>query len=506
MTSSALRVALPGLQGNDRAMTDPSPCPPAAAGPVWFATPRFRIAVLVVMALALAGEGAMAVFVRVNDVANHYHQGYRLLHADPDAGAECFKYVPYPAGRATLNAALAWLPYRAFRATLFVLAVAALVGAFTLWERMAARTRPVRPEARFVAGVATVVLLGPWVARDLDDCGLQILLLFMLSASLSLTARGRDGAAAAWLGTAIAYKATPLLVVPFAMLTGRWRAAAGAVAVAVALCLSPALFIGWDRAVELNRGFIEVAVAGVRAGEPGENGFEPPRHKNQGLVLALARATRTYPPDHPLYLSHPLFVQFLDLPPRVAGAIAAVVVGAGLAALTLHVRRVRRDGTAADLVREWAVVCFLCALLSPVCWGPHLVLGLPAAYLVLRDGFDRLARGVRPRWRVTAGLAVVAGLIHGFPRELLGAELSVLALSYKPYTLSAVVLMGLVLALPAAGGGSGLPGGRESVVGRMRFFRASRRAYPDRCSGDGSSEAPSRAVAAPTSHSAPPSP
>jgi Glycosyltransferase family 87 len=419
------------------------------AGPVWFATPRFSRVVMVLLLAVIIAEGVVAVFLRVNDVANHYYQGRKLLFPDPTATAEYYRYVPYPAGRATLNALLAWLPYRVFRATLYLLSIASLIGSFTLWDRMAASRRPIRPEVRFVAGVTTVMLLSPWIVRDLDDCGTQILLLFMLSVSAFLWERGRDWSAGVWLGIAIAYKATPLLLIPFLVLTGRWRTAAVSLTVAAALCLSPALFIGWDRAMNLNVEFAAVTLANSRIEDPSENGFEPPRHKNQGLVLALARLLRTYPPGHPLYIQHPLFVQFLDLPPATAGLIAKAIVFTGLALLGWRIgRKAWREGRAADLVPEWAALCLLCALLSPICWGPHLTLCIPAAFLVLRDVYDRLARGKWPRGRDMIGLVVISVLVLGLPRELIGQDRSILVLSFKVYTLAAVILLTLILTRP----------------------------------------------------------
>src|SRR5262249_38899939 len=148
-----------------------------------------------------------------------------------------------PAGRGTLNATLAWLPYHRFRAACYALSLAALAGSLVLWERMARGNRPVRPGVPFAAGAAAVVVLLAWVVRDLDDCGRQLLLLFMLTACFYGWQRRRDAGPGGWLGVAVVYKATPLLLVPFAALTGRWRTAAVGAVVAVALSLSPAAFI-----------------------------------------------------------------------------------------------------------------------------------------------------------------------------------------------------------------------------------------------------------------------
>lgn len=415
----------------------------------WFLTRRFRVALLVLFVVVATAQGVVSVFFRTNDVALHYSSGHRLANPVERQGSWYYSHIPYPAGRVVLNATLAWLPYYPFRAACYVLALAALAGTFVLWERMAASRRAVAGGVPFASAAFAVLLLSPWVLRDLDDCGLQIFLLFLLTGCFYLWDRGRTAGAGGWLGVAVVYKATPVLLVPVALLTGRWRAAVVAGAVAVVLCAAPALFAGWDVAAGLNSEFVCVADRGGRVADPTENGYEPPRHQNQGLVMSLARVLRSHPPDHPLYLDHPLFVQFLDLPPAIAAAVAKGLVLALVLALGVRVgRKVYRDGRDADLLTEWAVLCVLCALLSPVCWLQHLVLCLPAAYLVMRDGAARCADGGRPLRRNVAGVAAVAVLVFGFARFALGRELSIVFLSYKVNTLAALTLMGLVLALP----------------------------------------------------------
>ena len=50
---------------------------------------------------------------------------------------------------------------------------------------------------------------------------------------------------------------------------------------------------------------------------------------------------------------------------------------------------------AGRLAPEWAVVCLLSALLAPICWKQHLVLALPALFLVVRSSLvlDRPQHG-----------------------------------------------------------------------------------------------------------------
>ncbi len=454
----------------------PAPVPPPA---VWFTTPRFRRAVFAALAAVVLIEGYQAVFVRTNDVANHFHNGRRLVGLEDVPSPPHpyhYWYVPYPAGRSTLNATLAWLPYYSFRAACYLLGLAALAASLVVWERMARGGRPVSTGVPFAAASGAVFLLLPWVVRDLDDCGLQLMLLFMLTAVFDLCRRGREKSAGVWLGVAIVFKASPLLLVPVLGLTGRWRACATAGVTVAALSVSPAAFIGWEATGEVNAAFVALTRANGNLGNPTENGFEPPRHQNQGLMISLGRLFQTYPPDHPLYLSHPLFVQFLDLPPATADRAAKAVV----ASLLLYVvgwRYLRRrwaDGPAADTVREAAALTALCAILSPMTWIQHLTLCIPAAYLVCRDGYERLINGHWPLRRNAVGIAAVVVLVYVFAREVTGRELSIVFLSYKVNTLAALVLIGLVLALPAVG----VRAATDHVEVRSRLAERVRRGLP----------------------------
>ena len=78
-----------------------------------------------------------------------------------------------------------------------------------------------------------------------------------------------------------------------------------------------------------------------------------------------------------------------------------------------------------------------------------MTLGIPAAFLVLREVYDRLARGRWPLGRDMVGLVIIAALVLGLPRELIGQDRSILVLSYKVYTLAAVILLTLVLTRPS---------------------------------------------------------
>lgn len=226
--------------------------------------------------------------------------------------------------------------------------------------------------------------------------------------------------------------------------------------------LLPMLCLGWGKTIEGNHLFLakSAEIARVIRSDPSENGVEPPRHQNLSLRMACARYFQTYAPGHPLFISrqgdpnlaHPLFIQFLRLAPRTAGRIIDVLFAVLAFVLALRFRRPwARDRPAGNLAPEWAAVMGLCAILSPLCWGQHMVLFLPAALLVLRADLGR----PHAAWR-TFLVWAVAVLVLAPQRDILGQELSLIVHSYKPGTLAALLLLLLVLTI--AEGNRNAPG------------------------------------------------
>ena len=209
-----------------------------------------------------------------------------------------------------------------------------------------------------------------------------------------------------------------------------------------------------------------------------QNAMEPPDHRNQSLPFAIARYLQTFPPGHPLFIHtefgnsecgtpqssqpnpalcrpHPLFVQFLDLPPATAKRIVGAIV---LILALLLAWRMRRPwaprGWAprgppavaghSAFAPEWAVACALAALLSPVAWHYHLTLFLPCAYLAIRDV---LMFPSRPR---AAALWIVAVLVWVLQRDPLPRQLALIVMSYHEDVAALLILIGLALGMRRA--------------------------------------------------------
>jgi hypothetical protein len=413
----------------------------------WYTSRRFILGAFVVLAIVVLVEGYLAIFVRDNDFLWHREFGIDFLAGEP----YCNGHDHYALGRGMLDALTAWMPYCASRALCYVLALVGLAAVLYGWNRLA-RASLANSESAPRRGPAAVVLalllLTPYLIRDLDECGLQLILLFFLSMALFALRAGRPIQSGWWLGLAVVYKLTPALFLPYLVWKRQFRAAASMLACTILFSLAPALYLGWETTLASHRHWLEFTVRCMRLDDPSENGVEPPKHQNQSLPFAIARYCQTHPSGHPLALDHPGFVQFgnLDGPTAKRVVQGSLLVLAALLAWRFHKNASQRieTGDSIELGREWAAVCVLCALLSPLCWLQHLVLVVPSAFLCIRAQLQ----GTGPRWHgLVLGLVAVSTLlIHG---DILGRPLFYVAMSYKPHTAAALLLMTMVLSLPA---------------------------------------------------------
>jgi alpha-1,2-mannosyltransferase len=407
----------------------------------WVESHRFRAIALTVLAVVLLVEGYVAVFKRENDFAWHYNQGKYFLAGDPFAGDLDW----YPLPRAMINALPALLPAIVARAVWYALAVGGLWVCYRLWDRLVAPVeRPNAPGA-VAAGVLSVGLLMAYVLRDLDECGLQLLLLLMLSAAAWAVSHGRAVQAGFWLATALVYKSTPLLFLPLLLWKRQWRAAGWMIAFVALWAIAPAAWLGWERTAECHRQWIArvVRLTQDKQAYPSLMESEPPKPQNQSLQAAFARYLESYPAGHPLHMDHPAYFQFgrLDTSTAKRGVTVALLILA--MALAIRIRRPWRfpEGTT-EFAAVWAATCLLCALLSPLCWKQHLVLALPCAFLVLRSA---AAQRDGIGWRLAA-LLTIAAVVNLTRHGIVGREFSAVLMTYKLDTFAMLLLMSLALA------------------------------------------------------------
>jgi alpha-1,2-mannosyltransferase len=238
----------------------------------------------------------------------------------------------------------------------------------------AARSRPMVPsdwQAALLLVTPIVLLLFP-LRSDLALGQVNILLILMIVADLTtgLTWRGRSFPHGVLLGVAAAVKLTPLVFIPYLVVSRQWRAARNATLTFV--LTTGAMFAVSPRGSWLY--FTKDAFDVKRVGNSLSVG-------NQALHAAITRA----------HLS-PGAVLF-DL-------IEAVVLCVGVAIATVAFRR------SSKLLA--VLVCAATGLLvSPISWPHHYVWIVPAV-IWLAVGVDRPARG--EWWAVVVGLTFLVVL------------------------------------------------------------------------------------------------
>jgi len=222
----------------------------------------------VAIALSLAGLGFLAWLAsrsgarhppQTADFFDFYYAAVaaRLgtpLHESGDGG-----YI-YPPLLAVLLTPLSHLGPSAARLAWAALLTALLPVAAWLSARVAARSfgLPAWTPGVVAAGALAVILLGETWKSEFEWLNCDLLLILATVGALVLLER-RPALAGGLLGAAAAIKYLPLLFLPYLIVRGRWRAAAGlAVGLGAALLL-PAAYLGWDR----NLAALGVAVRGL---------------------------------------------------------------------------------------------------------------------------------------------------------------------------------------------------------------------------------------------------
>lgn len=404
------------------------------AAPAVSSQRRLLLAIAVVVAVIFAGvEFYRCVFHYDNDFLWHRNLGVDFLN---DQVYETFAYH-YPPARAMIDAATAWLPYRVDRAIWLVVTCAGLAWCVRFWSTIGAA-----PSERWgiPAGIA-LAITGCYVLRDLPECGLQLLLLCMLSVALWALVRGRHALCGWSLGLAAVYKVTPVILLPYLLWKRQWRAAGWMTVASACFCVLPAVHLGWQKDVVLHRQWLSFLGHTLTLADPSENGVEKPELRNQSLPLMLARLVQKYPVGHPLHIESDAYVCLGSFDAPQAKKFVRGVLGCLALVLAW---RFRKSADVSDqgvsLAGEWAAVCILIAILSPLCWLQHLVLVIPAALLVARAAATRNVG----RWQMVAAGAATA-LVLLVHRDLIGATLCDMLSCYQPHTIAALVAMLLCL-------------------------------------------------------------
>lgn len=219
---------------------------------------------------------------------------------------------------------------------------------------------------------ATLAFAAHYIIRDFDDGGPNLILLALATAGIYYAWAGRDGAAAGCLGAAVALKATAAIFIPFLLWKRGWRLAA-LTTVASALWIAlPMLRMGpatwWAHQREW-----AVSAAGFAAG------FNPAATRYYGAGNTGNQALR--PAVAYLLNAHAGFVPGSA---TIAGVLAALMLVGWFGWLTASPYG---DHLGERWLRESTGLLIVAVLLAPVAWIQHLVLAIPALYLIAADFF-----------------------------------------------------------------------------------------------------------------------
>jgi alpha-1,2-mannosyltransferase len=442
--------------------TLPAPAPTRARdSTLWlFAAVAVLFAALSVRYAHKAGEDRSA-FNRWRGQLLHLREGVdlaaRFNYPNPPVMAvllEPFALLPPVAG------ALAWYAVKA------AMALVVFAWAFRLVEP------PGRPLPLWAKGLIVAASLKP-VLDDLSHGNVNLLILFLVVASLEAYRRGRDLLAGGVLALAVACKVTPLLLVGYFAWKRSWRALAGVAAGTVLFLypgVVPALRLGMDHNQRQLASWYGVMVRPFVV-----EGKVTSEHINQSLPGAAFRLLSRSPSfvdwrddvEVPVRYDNVAELSVAQVKWLVKGAMGLFVV---LVVWTCRTPTAPRDNPA--LAAEYGVIVIGMLLFSERTWKHHAVtLVVPIAVLAGAIAFAATL-GRRAGVAGALGLALLLMLLPGLGagQDRLEAGLAPsfakLALSYGAYTAAFLVLLaGQVWALRGGlGGGAG---------------RASRRAAPD---------------------------
>ncbi len=416
----------------------------ASATAPWYGRPRsLQLLALLLLGLLL-GNAVLSIGFKVTDFEWHSEKARAFLFARPYPDAAITYLLP----RIMLDSVVATLDPLLARALVYPLAVLLLLWSGRSWLRLTAA--PDDPLwLRWLPLLSALFVLHPYLARDLNDCGPQIVTLACLTGAFLTLGRRRPLLTGLLIATAIAWKVTPLLVVGYLLLKRQWSAVVATLGWTLVWLALPALVLGWDTTLEVYRKWLEQMAWILGQSDPTVLGFEPPRHQNQSLRMLVARYTMTFEPGHPINRdgdigAHWLYLTFGNLAPATAQRVYQGVLLLLGALFAWRFRHPWDRMTVQARGREWSALLLVMTLISPLVWLHHLAVALPAAVFVARD---LLSRRRPPRWRLWA-VGFIAVVLLLLQRDVVQRELSLQVLAYKFDAFAMWLLVALVLLPP----------------------------------------------------------
>ncbi len=317
-----------------------------------------------------------------------------------------------------------------------------VITAFSAWFcfDMVRKPGAKSPLPSWVIGPTLLLSLRP-ILSDLHHGNNNLLILFVVVASLQAWRKGYDVLSGILLALAIAYKVTPALFVPYFMYKQSWRTVLWTMlGLGIFLLIVPSLVLGVGFNAEcLAMWWHRIVSPFVTKGEAGASEI------NQSLVGLMMRLFTAPKDDAGIYDPH-FDVHLLVRPASEVARLAKVIsIGlVGLLALFCRTKSKRRDDP--RMLGEFSLVVLTMLFVSERSWKHHYVtLLLPYTYLMYRVGMPALSR--RARILLASGLALSCLLMASTSSEIGGLFVNgvghKLAQAYGMFLASGFVLYGL---------------------------------------------------------------
>lgn len=410
--------------------------------PAFLSRPIFqRLAITVCVAVA-TGYGVVLVFLRkprLRDFDIHREIGQWFL-----SGKNLYDSVvsyPYMPTGAMYFSLLALVDQKTGLALRYTTAIICLWLTCVLLHRMVRAGFGELTQTNLTISVATMILAGQFILYDLDDGGPHTILLGILVGAVYAAWTGRQKLAAIGFGLAIALKVTPGLFLPFFMWKRQWRLAFYTAVATVCWIVLPVVWMGPANWWAHQQTWFQVAAGSAVGYKTQFAHANEDNVRNSGIQPALMRYLVTLPPEHPLRQNDPGYVAVLDLPPAVARLLVIVAILALLIGFCRSTRRPYSGPGDPDWPRECSGLLILMLFFSPLTWIQHLPWLVPTLYWIVakacsREGLNRIAT-------VAMGLYAMIAVVLNY--EVLGKQNFTVFLSFKPFTIGMLLIFTVLM-------------------------------------------------------------
>jgi alpha-1,2-mannosyltransferase len=404
--------------------------------------PLFRRIVIVLGIGLLLGWAARDIIrAHDGDFKVHWETGRRFLAGE-------FLYAsghdfPYPPFLGMTFAPAALLPMPVAKAVFYPVGVAALLVLLWILGRLVRSAFHLDETQAFWTTAFAAFLAVQFILRDQAELGLNTAMVALTWLSIYLWRQRRDLLGGISLGVAIAIKCTPAIFLGYFVWKRQWRMAICTAAAALFFTAAPMVWQGPPSWSNHMRSWVSNAVQGISGTGSGFEASEMLRTKNMSLRPSLMGYLGGLP-ENSRRSWDPPSIEFLNLPPAVAGSVVNAIL---LTILAIFIWWSRGVVVARDepwLLWEFAATGVLMLLFSPITWGQHCVALLPACYLIAAL---LVVRGRLPRWAmVLLSLYIFFCALLG--RDLIGRDLALSLVRYHITTFCIVGLFAIVLAGP----------------------------------------------------------